>query len=1346
MNEENIIFNIKFINEYLKENKNIFYNNLLLEYIDFPNDIIEKLKYLINNLEKIKLEKIQFQKIYDILENYSKNPNNNLSNIQDYIKKLYYFYNQYINDKYINIRNKLDSNNSHSKKKKYYLFFIFNYLYFNLRYYNEKEINNNNFPSFYLNFLDLYYKCKIADDINNFYIEIVFHIFIKYIIEYEFNKGNYLKFLNIFKDYLLNLKKNKKEVKTIKYCFICLLLGYIFLLKKKEETKLIEDYKKSICDILFENFYLKNFLVDIICGNFFDSLNDSSSLHYISRNFNLLILSDKEICENFGHVNFFKLILENKISFFQFLLIKDFNNINIIKELYNITLYFFNLQSDIINKKNNEIQFNDSIKYLNAIFLQNILNSFSRVIVSSKFIVKNYQVINPKSETPKNSESSEIINYYSFYKYIFNFLDNYIEINENYKIEWDYIINIINELKEYNKLDIINPELLNKININFEKIIKFNNKETIQKFEYLFKEFKTNSIEPYLTIYLNRVKNNNINESKNNEFFLQAVIYDNPDFSFFILKELINNIRFNKNEYSRKIENLIIDIYSNIITKIDNNNNFIYKNLDTRFFNLIINFFYYINDEDNILQAIKVFLYSKRNEEIFLNNYFLFIKNIIWLLNYSFNKNKMKMLIDEIFNNIDGNNNLIIEILLQMKIKNEYEIHIKKDLDQKKISKIPILRLKNEDEDEKDIFYPFVSFDYYEILNKIMNNKKYFVENKKKILYIILKNIKENSFNEKNMNNLMKFLKENIKYYSFDNENLKKNEEFFLFNKILKFINYRIFFDKNDLINLKIDDKKLNNFSKIQIFKYYHSFFNNISTNNFNDLMANKVFFILFDNFIYYINSLYNDESDILLNKNNLDDLLSILIKINDIFLNTNFILNLKILFLCFNLKSCFIKLNDEQNLIIKFFFYLFRIYEKIFIGFEYVEDEEKSRVKNFFKIYIEIILFSYSELIKDMNEFFLNFNFDQINESSVYLKEILMLIFLYKIKNRNNFYNVLLNNPNSKIYMSENDKKFLFNNYNNENNSYDLFFINLTSSLKYNLCIQKNNEFVCSEDEKLNILNDELNIKDDSKTSLKNEFKETNSSEINFDNNNNLLKSENLMNTFSLLLNCNLNYSSQNNFNLNIFFEFEKNNKRLCNINITNFNCYINKKNFDINEKNYINFLSKIGDIKLEKNIKESYINYENNFYNLCIYLNKLNNINFESISIIFLENFNFNFKKIKDQLFNYCCLNLNIIKNYYIILVVPFNDNLYRIKIYDYYSNKNKKNNTINNINNTKYLKNYISTSFLIDISLSSGRNYFINTIIFLYEFNNFLFADSNSNLFNERFKILNSIFSNK
>ena len=236
-------------------------------------------------------------------------------------------------------------------------------------------------------------------------------------------------------------------------------------------------------------------------------------------------------------------------------------------------------------------------------------------------------------------------------------------------------------------------------------------------------------------------------------------------------------------------------------------------------------------------------------------------------------------------------------------------------------------------------------------------------------------------------------------------------------------------------------------------------------------------------------------------------------------------------------------------------------------------------------------------------------------------------------------------------------------------------------------------------------------------------------------------------MNSFSLLLNQNFNYSSEKSFNLKIFSELEKNNKRIFNINIIYINWYINKKIFDIDEKNYsinyINFLNKIGDIRIEKNINDSYINYENNFYNLCIFLNKKNDINFESISIIFLDNFNFNFDKIKNQLFNYYYSNLNENKNknYYIILVIPFSKNIYRIKICDYYSYYNK---TEQKIDNIKFLKNYILTNFLIDISLSSGRNYLINTIIFLYEFNNFLFEDASPNLFNERIKILNNIFS--
>ena len=1351
MNEENNIkFTINFINEYLKENKNIFYNNLLEESIIFPKNIIEKIKYLINNLTLIrKFKKIQYQKIYDILENYSKFSNNN-SDIQEYLKKFNYFYYKHIIEKYTNIKNKLESKNFEYKDKnlkyyKFYKFYIFYYLYFFLKNNNEKENNfkNNNFPFFYLNFLNLYNKCKTFDDINNFYIEIVVHIYIKFIIESDFNKEHYKLFLDIFNNYLLNLEKNKKEVKTIKCCFICLLLGYILLKNyNREDENLIEEYKKLICDILFENFYLKNFLVDIICGNFFDSIKIKSS-EYISRNLNLLILSDKDIYEKFGHVDFFKLILKNQISFYQFLLIKDFNNINIIKELYDISLYFFNLQSDIVNKKYKEIKFNDSIKFLNTIFLQNILYSLRKVIISSEFIIKKHEVIN---------STSEIIKYCNFYENIYNFLDNYIEINENYKIEWNYIINIIYKLKECNKFNDINYELLNKITINFEKIINFNNKETLQKFEYLFKDFKINNIEPYLTIYLNRIKTNNIFKSDYNEFFLQTAIYDNSDLSFTILKDLIKYIKYNKNREVKKIENLIIEIYSNIISKLDKNNIYIYNNLDNHFFNIIISFFYYMNDNMNISQAIKVFLYSKRNEKIFLKNYFLFIINIIWILNYSFNKNKMKLLIKEIFDKNDENMKLIIEILLKMKIKNKYEIHIKKELNNKelelnKISKIPILRLKN-DNDENDIIYPFVPFDYYEILNMIINNNVYFLNNKKNFLFIILKNIKQNSFNEKNIKNLILFLKKNIKNYLFDNNNLTKNKDFFLFNKILKFINYRLFFDKADLINLKLSENNTNDFSKIQIFQYYFCYIKNIS-NNFNESMINKEFFIIFDNFIYYINSLYNDETDILLVNDILEELYSILKKFSLIFDKKLFIFYLKIIFLCFNLKSYFIKLNDE-NLIFKFFSFFCDIYVKVIISNSYeILGDDNNKTKNFIKIYSEIFLLSFSELIKEKNDNFLDFINKQFYDSSNYLKEIIILILLYKIKNRFNIYdisNILSDNSISKIYMSKNEKKILFSNYNNENKSYDLFFFNLTSILKYNLYFQKNKEFICSEDEKLKVLNDELNIKDNLKTSLKNENNEINKSIINFDNNS-LKKYEKLMNTFSLLLKQKINYSSEKNFNLKIFSEFEKNNKRIFNINITYMNWYIYKKKFNIDEEknysiNYINFLNKIGDIKIEKNINDSYINYENNFYNLCIFLNKKNNINFESISIIYIDNFNFNFDKIKNQLFNYYCSNFNDNKNYYIILVIPFSKNIYRIKICDYYSNLHK---TEQKIDNIKFLKNYILTNFLIDISLSSGRNYLINTIIFLYEFNNFLFEDSSPNLFNERIKILNNIFSN-
>ena len=1346
MNEEKNINNIiNFINEYLKENKNIFYNNLLEKYIDFPKNIIEKIKFLINNLALIrKLEIIQFQKIYDILENYSTNNNENL---QENLNKFYYFYYNLVNEKHTKIKNKLESKDKNLKYYKFYKFYIFYYLYFYIK--NEKKNNfeNNNFPTFYSNFLNLYNKCKTFDDINNFYVEIVFHIYIKFIIESDFNIEYHKLFLDIFINYLLNLEKNKKEVKTIKCCFICLLLGYILLKNycREEENLLIEEYKKLICDILFKNFYLKNFLIDIICGNFFDSLKIKSS-EYISRNLNLFILSDKDIYEKFGHVDFFKLILNNQISFYQFLLIKNFNNINIIKELYDKSLYFFNLQSNIINKKYKEIIYNDSIKFLNTIFLQNILYSLSKVIVSSEFIINEHKIFN---------SASEIIKYYNFYENIFNFLDNYIEINENYKIEWDYIINIIFKIKEYNIIVNINSELLNKITINFEKIINFNNKETLQKFEYLFIDNKINNIEPYLTIYLNRIKTNNIFKSEYNEFFLQNAIYENSDLSFSILKDLVKYIKYNKiNKENKKVENLIIEIYSNIISKIDNNKKYIYNNIDNYFFNIIINFFYYMNDNMNISQAIKVFLYAKRKDTIFLKNYFLFIKNIIWILNYSFNKKKMKILIKEIFDNSEENIKLIIEILLKMKIKNKYEIHIKKELNYKeleinKISKIPILRLKDNN-DENDINYPFVSFDYYDILNIIIYNNAYFVNNKKNFLYIILKNIKQNSFNEKNIKNLLIFLKNNIKNYLFDNNNLTKNKDFFLFNKILKFINYRLFFDKADLINLKLSNNNSSDFSKIQIFQYYFCYLKNIS-NNFNETMINKEFFIIFDNFIYYINSLYNDETDILLVNDILEELYSILEKFSTIFEKKHFIFYLKILFLCFNLKSYFIKLNDE-NLIFKFFSFFYNLYVKAIKNNSYeILGEDNHKTKNFIKIYSEIILLSFSELIKEKNKLFLDFIFfcKQKNDSSNYLKEIIILILLFKIKNRFNIYdysNILSDNSFSKIYMSKNDKKILFSNYNNENKSYDLLFFNLTSILKYNLYLQKNKEFICSEDKKLKVLNDELNIKDNIKASLKNENNEINNSIINFDNNL-LKKSEKLMNSFSLLLNQNFNYSSEKSFNLKIFSELEKNNKRIFNINIIYINWYINKKIFDIDEKNYsinyINFLNKIGDIKIEKNINDSYINYENNFYNLCIFLNKKNDINFESISIIFLDNFNFNFDKIKNQLFNYYYSNLNENKNknYYIILVIPFSKNIYRIKICDYYSYNNE---TEQKIDNIKFLKNYILTNFLIDISLSSGRNYLINTIIFLYEFNNFLFEDASPNLFNERIKILNNIFS--
>ncbi len=295
------------------------------------------------------------------------------------------------------------------------------------------------------------------------------------------------------------------------------------------------------------------------------------------------------------------------------------------------------------------------------------------------------------------------------------------------------------------------------------------------------------------------------------------------------------------------------------------------------------------------------------------------------------------------------------------------------------------------------IYNNFYNFPYYKFIKII---KIHLEEDSSKIIYKLNYKISNLDFNRSNT-----LLFEVVSFYDIRNFyeiyiylfNIKKN---FFFKTI--FINKNIFrFDLNfsikyffyEFLNFKVEVKNLDSFfilknvfffeTKRQIFNlFFNIFFNQTK---FYDLLENKTYFVRFkNNFFDYKYFLEPDK--------------------NFIFLNLNFILNLKYKIFLYYFINIYFIYNFK-----KFFYFNFYLFEFLIFVFKFNINFTINFIKKFFfllKIYSKIIsYFQIATILKCLfNNIFNYFIFKKIFILIFKTKLFKSIILIYKIILLNNF------------------------------------------------------------------------------------------------------------------------------------------------------------------------------------------------------------------------------------------------------------------------------------------------------------------------------------------------------
>ena len=507
------------------------------------------------------------------------------------------------------------------------------------------------------------------------------------------------------------------------------------------------------------------------------------------------------------------LILKNDINEINILNYSHNNYLNIRKNNLLLTLnkkrkiFHSNQSKSVKNKKKNKnnLNFSQIINESNLInqiklFYIYLIKENCKIDINNNIDFINNFLINILPNILFNSDNKIKENIILDILFIYMYFSYNIDKNEEKYTKFFYEIDFLEKL---NKL--IKDDLLNDI-INIKKISFYNyllgNLLGVGKIENIIIseniEFK-NIFDKNYDLIEKLLKNNNLNESKNKEFFKSYIYLIN---NYFIEKD--NAIYNQINEYIIKLCNIIL-MSQNI-----NEKNFIFKNcLDT-----IITFTNYpecyLNNEI-LNKIIKLFIYNENKNK----NYFIEYEEIIYNILYLINEELKIENINEFYKNllIETFDLKYIKELINIFLSYFYLFNNERDL------------LNN----YFDIFCLFIKIFKYLIGKTYLNQDCYD--------YLLNFFIKENEFNL-NFDNicLNNFIK--IIIYIFKESIIKFNKN--LFYEIVNFLIYIFYLKNENIIDYLIE--------KMNLFKLCSE----ILIKDYNEIINENILDIIEEIFLYY--------------------------------------------------------------------------------------------------------------------------------------------------------------------------------------------------------------------------------------------------------------------------------------------------------------------------------------------------------------------------------------------------------------------------------------------------------------------------------------------------------------
>ena len=507
------------------------------------------------------------------------------------------------------------------------------------------------------------------------------------------------------------------------------------------------------------------------------------------------------------------LILKNDINEINILNYSHNNYLNIRKNNLLLTLnkkrkiFHSNQSKSVKNKKKNKnnLNFSQIINESNLInqiklFYIYLIKENCKIDINNNIDFINNFLINILPNILFNSDNKIKENIILDILFIYMYFSYNIDKNEEKYTKFFYEIDFLEKL---NKL--IKDDLLNDI-INIKKISFYNyllgNLLGVGKIENIIIseniEFK-NIFDKNYDLIEKLLKNNNLNESKNKEFFKSYIYLIN---NYFIEKD--NAIYNQINEYIIKLCNIIL-MSQNI-----NEKNFIFKNcLDT-----IITFTNYpecyLNNEI-LNKIIKLFIYNENKNKNYFIEYEEIIYNILYLI-----KEELKIEnINEFYKNllIETFDLKYIKELMNIFLMYFYLFNNERDL------------LNN----YFDIFCLFIKIFKYLIDKTYLNQDCYD--------YLLNFFVKENEFNL-NFDNicLNNFIK--IIIYIFKESIIKFNKN--LFYEIVNFLIYIFYLKNENIIDYLIE--------KMNLFKLCSE----ILIKDYNEIINENILDIIEEIFLYY--------------------------------------------------------------------------------------------------------------------------------------------------------------------------------------------------------------------------------------------------------------------------------------------------------------------------------------------------------------------------------------------------------------------------------------------------------------------------------------------------------------